>query len=423
MKAILKFWKFFFTIIIFSCASGDDDSNVTPLPDGVIIEIINKNLSQGSVTLVASQTNGNQTGTWSILSDNITIGQFESTTNSTTRFTGSILEFYNLSWTINNGEETISQNKTILMCQGESIDDVVNAERDIAKLILLVRANVFTFEQLHAGGGQISIEELIANGATITELLEEQSNYIGYYDLYEGGVTISQMLEEGLSLQEIFDGFYLPDYNPNWTNIPPYFRYFLDEDIGVEVADLISLGATVPELYIGGVTIQEILENNLSIKEIIFDDRELAGILDLISENNISVQQLIDQDILKETTTEGLYVFKYILNVYNPSLADQPLETLNYVYPDIGGLWRLPTLVELELIYEERETLDLRIDLISLPTLWESIYVSSDEQSCYVDIGLILDLRYGIDFRNGETYSCMGYQTYTQTFSLPVIQL
>lgn len=422
MKSILNFWKLVFIITFFSC-NTNDDSTITPLPDGVIIEVINKNLSQKSVTLVGSQTNGNQTGTWSVLSENQTIGEFESKTNSTTRFTGSILEFYSLNWNIDNGEQNISQNKTILMCQGESIEDVVNVERDIAKLISLVRANIFTFEQLLANGSQISIEELRANGATITELLEEQSNYITYYNLYKGGVTISQMLEEGLSLQEIFNGFYDPGYNPNVTNVIPYFRYFLDEDIGVEVTDLINLGATVPELYIGGVTIQEIIENNLSIKEILFDDRDLAGILDLVSENNISIQQLIDQDILKETTTEGLYVFKHILNVYNPRLADEPVDILNDLYPNTGGTWRLPSLTELELIYEQREALDLRIDLISLPTLWESIYVSSNKLSCYVDIGLTLDLPYGIDFRSGSSFPCIGYQSYTQTFSLPVIQL
>lgn len=73
MKCIKHLFNLVFItllIINFSCSSDDNSgAEITPLPDGVIIEITDKNLSEGRVSLIATQTNGSQTGTWSIMTE------------------------------------------------------------------------------------------------------------------------------------------------------------------------------------------------------------------------------------------------------------------------------------------------------------------------------------------------------------------
>lgn len=347
-------------IILINYGCSNDNEEVTPLPDNVIIEINDKNLTEGRVSLIATQTNGNQTGQWSIMTDNETIGQFETTSNSLTRFTGSILETYEVRWTITNGEESIYNNKRFLMCHGEPIEEVVQIERNVSKLVYLASINIFTLEELVSAG--ITFQELLDENLTISELLD----HFNITDLYFNEITITQMLDEGLTLEFLWNRF-IQDTN----FVPVVVGYFLNENI--QIADLVNAGAQTGALYFHGASLQQLVDSDLiPLKEIIVETNNTFYDLFPL---NIPQQTLIEEGIIVETSINGFYIMNYLFDSAPSSFIDD----LNANYPNGNSLWRLPTYDELILFYNESSSLDLKLDLRN-EDLW---YMSSTVIQCW----------------------------------------
>ncbi len=402
MKKINKIFSLVIIILInYGCSN--DNEEVTPLPDNVIIEINDKNLTEGRVSLIATQTNGTQSGQWSIMTDNETIGQFETTSNSLTRFTGSILEIYEVRWTITNGEGNIYNNLRFLMCNGEPIEEVVQIERNVSKLVYLTSINVFTLEDLVSAG--ITFQELLEENLTITELL----NHFSITDLYSNGITITQMLDEGLTLEFIWNRF-IQDTNV----VPVVVGYFLNE--GIQIDDLVNVGAQTFDLYNHGASLQQLVDSDLiPLKEIIVEINNI-DFYDLYP-LNISQQTLIDEGIIIETSINGFYAMNYLFDSVETNFLSF-IDTLNTNYPNGNSLWRLPTYDELILIYNESSSLDLKLNLRD-EYLW---YMSSTIVQCWPPL---TGLKYvNLNFGYSED-SCSGNITIpiSNPSLIPVIQL
>lgn len=290
------------------------------------------------------------------------------------------------------------------MCHGEPIDQVVQIERNVGKLVYLTEINIFTLQQLVSAG--ITFQELIDANLTIEGLLE----HFNIHEMYLNGITITQMLNEGLSFEFLYNEFY-----SSGSGYPTFIPYFLQE--GFLIEDFINIGVTITQLYYQGVTLQQLIDSTIPLKNIIseIDDIYTDDILSF----GFSQQTLIDEGIIEETPLDGFYILNYVFggdNFYG-------LNMLNETYPNGSSQWRLPTLDELIFIYDNQQYLDLRLDI----NPGTENYISTDIEVCWDSPGIDYTAsRIYVNFDSGnQFYGCSGNVSWvvSNTCLLPVIQL
>lgn len=380
-------------LLLMACTSDDPP---TPLPDDTDIFVTETNVWDRRVNLVGTQTEPGLTGTWTIESENDVQGQFSSTTNSVTSFQGSILEPYELRWTIDNGESFIYSQRRIFMSSGVPVDQVVQIERDIPKLLTL-----YTWRQLTLAG--VTFTELIDDGGlTIPELLTEYKISV----LYRDGITLEQFYQQGFTLTTLYQAFI--DDNESWD----FVRWFQTQ--GVSIDDLVAIGATIQELFDHAATKEELMDSNIPLKDLV--DYFGASLCSYHFLNHgIPYQELIAEGILEETPTPGLYILNYLFvwTIHSGHVWD--IQKLNQDYPIPNAQWFNGTQEQLLMIHENRDQLDLKLDLFAHKGRISS---STTIGSCGIGNS---PLRRSVDLITGSVQYCVdGSMSYTL---LPMIQL
>lgn len=403
-----------FNLIFFSCSEDE-----TPLPQELEIEILNVDLAEGKIELRGTPLIQGQTGEWEISSNNQVAGVFSNKSSFKTFLKGNIYEEYQIKWTISNSNSEISYHIIHRMSAGYSLAELLEADRDIKKLL-----SFYTFYELISvqSSHKPSFNELIEAGVSLRELL----NFISINELYDGGITISQMIEEGLTLREIFDELvqrynYVGNYRDGII-IDGLAQAFINE--GFSVNELINAGISMERLYFYGITIEQFISNGLSFKEIILLGNTRITSLYFI-ENNFNSQKLIDEGIIEETPLTGFYILNYL---HNPiSGNNETANTIEIINNNLVGMkgWRLPTIDELNFIYQNRNSLDLKVDIDKLYADrkedfydYRNYWISSTrERSCLSNLPYQLNL----NFKSGNvTTFC---QSWSVAYLLPVVQL
>ena len=403
-----------FNLIFFSCSEDE-----TPLPQELEIEILNVDLAEGKIELRGTPLIQGQTGEWEISSNNQVAGVFSNKSSFKTFLKGNIYEEYQIKWTISNSNSEISYHIIHRMSAGYSLAELLEADRDIKTLL-----SFYTFHQLISvqSSHKPSFNELIEAGVSLSELL----NFSSINELYDGGITISQMIEEGLTLREIFDElvqrYGYVDYYHDDVIIDGLAQAFINE--GFSVNELLNVGISMERLYFYGITIEQFISNGLSFKEIILGTARITSLYFI--ENNFNSQKLIDEGIIEETPLTGFYILNYLHNPVssNPNETVNTIEIINNNLVGMTG-WRLPTIDELNFIYQNRNSLDLKVDIDKLYADriadfydYRNYWISSTkEESCLSNLPYELNL----NFKSGNvtTFCSSSFVAYL----LPVVQL
>ncbi|UZO79306.1 hypothetical protein NBT05_10020 [Aquimarina sp. ERC-38] len=387
-------------LLIINLSCNNDDNESTPLPNEVIIEITDMNLSEGRVNLIATQTTGNQSGNWSVVSKNETKGEFVTTTNSLTRFKGSILEDYIIRWTINNGEESVYKDVKISMYEGKSLEEIIKIERNISKLIELAKKGNFTIGEMVSLG--VTVEE-IKDYLTLKEIINSN---ISFLDMYDSGITIKQMMGEGFTFKKLWF-FFTKEYTESKKSPKRSLtQYFYNE--GFKVEDLFNEGISVRALLDNGTSIKQIVDSNYyTLNELITSDHSqipLTSILEL----KIPLQTLIDENIIVRTPIDGFYIMNYVVIGYwsNTHFIKNDLKDINRLNPMDNSLWRLPT--EDELIYIIKNN-KKDFDLLLLE--YGNYQYSSNETCSYPKYSSVGNLIKSIKNTNAQYVSCCTLNT------------
>lgn len=249
-----------------------------------------------------------------------------------------------------------------------------------------------------------------------------------YDAFYNRGITIREMISEGLTVLEVFDGLVQGyghvDYNLDNIVENGFSQSFINE--GFSLSELLNSGISMRYLYFYGITIEQLINTNLTFKEIILGTIRVTS-LDFVK-MNFSAQKLIEEGIIEETPMSGFYILNYLHDriSYYPSENAHTLDIINNKIIGMTG-WRLPTIDELIFIYENRGSLDLKVDIDELYYLdvhptdlydYRSYWISSTlENSCVSYLPYELNL----NFRSGgiAAFCRSSYVAYL----LPVIQL
>lgn len=390
----LKNYLYISLLLLLTACSSEDPP--TPLPDNLDIFISETNIAGRRVNLVGTQTEPGHTGTWTVESENDVQGQFSSTTNSVTSFQGSILEPYQIRWTIDNGQNFIYSERRIFMSEGVPIDQVVQIERDIPKLL-----NLYTWRQLTNAG--ITFHELIDEGGlTIPELLTEYK----ISALYRAGITLEQFYQQGYTLSTLYQEFI--DDNESWD----FVRWIQTQ--GVTIDDLVGIGATIQELYDHWATKEELMDSSIPLKDLV--DYFRADLCSFHFLNHgIPYQELIAEGIIEETPTPGLYILHYLFVWATHSGHVWNIQKLNQDYAIPNAQWFNGTEEQLLMIHQNRDQLDLKLDLFS-----HNGRISSTTTVGICGIGNS-PLRRSVDLITGDVQNCVdGSMRFTL---LPMIQL
>lgn len=343
MKTKLYYFFIFFTVIL-SCNDNSEEINTT-LPNGIVITTSNKNIETGEINLIATQTSGNQTGNWSIISENDIQGSFSVPSNSVTKFTGSILEEYEIQWTISNGNTSISNSIEIRLFENQSLDELIANERDVNKLINLYEKEYFSLIELKKAG--ISIIELYDNDISVLELI----NIFGIANVYNSGVTIENMIVPGFGLKNAFN--LIAD---NWRELssPSFEIYDIFENEGFFVIDLLNAGIDSSILYSRGASLTDLLDAEIPLKTFLGTSWQTSK--EILILESITLETLIAEEIVIETPISGLYLLVYNCKGISDAFFNPDCSTfyneLNRLYPNTNQ-WRRPSFEELNLIKEQ----------------------------------------------------------------------
>jgi len=146
MKSKITPFFLTFVLIFFTCSE-----NEFPLPHTLEIEVLNVNLVEGQIELKGTPLLQGQTGKWEILSNNQVVGIFSDESSSRTFLKGNIYEEYEIKWTISSNNSESSHSITLRMSSGYSIEELLEADRDIEALLNFYTAyQLVTVQSIHA---------------------------------------------------------------------------------------------------------------------------------------------------------------------------------------------------------------------------------------------------------------------------------
>lgn len=254
MKQITLLLLISLTILACNIDYNSVNTDNISLPQNVIIQVLDFDLDNSSVTLKGSEVNNGLIGKWTLESN--TSGSFFDENNSLTIFSGDLFSNHKIRWAINNNINEIFAEDIIKIADAFSLSQLLESGVEIAILV-----NEFSIQDLLGAG--VNITDLLEVGITWVQLINAN---VPISDLIAAGITASQLLDANISLIEIVEA-------------------------GISSIILINLGIPKDELISANI-ITEIPNTQLYIINFVYEKFEHANAITFC--NNLVIGDMIN---------------------------------------------------------------------------------------------------------------------------------
>ncbi len=216
-------------VILLLSNCNKDDENI-PLPDTVSIQILNYDIDDSSVLIKGSEVSNGLEGKWILIDGDF--GSFTDINESLTTFKGALFEDYKIKWSITNGTEEISTEKSFNIGGNFNLIQLVNQGVEIAELL-----NEFTIQQLTNAG--VTINQLIDAGVTVQELIDAG---LPLNDIVNSGISSLQLIELGVSKDDLVASNIIVQIPGTTLYILNYFYEKFDYSSAITFCDNLTIG-------------------------------------------------------------------------------------------------------------------------------------------------------------------------------------
>ena len=235
---------------------------------------------------------------------------------------------------------------------------------------------------------------------TIDQLLTEYK----ISELYRGGFLLEEFYQNGYTLATLYQAFI--DDNGSWD----FLVWFTSQ--GVTIDDLIAIGADIQDLYSHFATIEQLIDSSIPLKDLVVSFNGQVSSIHFLN-HGVPFQELMDEGIIEETPTPGLYVMNYLFE-YTGHNHSWGINRLNDEYAPSNAQWFIPTQEQLLMVFDNQDQMDPKFELFG-----GKLRISSTQTT--TGICDVTPLRRSVSMETGGIVYCMyGGIDYA---ILPMIQL